>query len=349
MAGKNNIINNTKNLDEKSGVTLDFATSILDTGGDITISGDHLMENPKEKPANVPIIDINTIEKGVEKDDKEQLNLSITSKDHIESVSKPSVSKLIMTQLSSWVSTISESLPPITKDLKNKHEVKQNSSTEDKDEGLKKILHKRAKSRYISILFSETIALAFIFGLVLGPTLALGSPTQKYPGYSPNTNKIDFREIIHKTGVPSKLEQLISTTKEYRTVQAEFVAVETYEFHLGDIIESTTSDIMETCAQIEMYTEACLSDDNECQYSHEMLEVNSRTIEDLIHSLNTMSRVCSMPEIPRSQAVIARCEQGEIGHLLKGLYSRKKSSKTKALAHQNFGKNASLFQCQLLS
>ena len=40
-----------------------------------------------------------------------------------------------------------------------------------------------------------------------------------------------------------------------------------------------------------------------------MLYVNKRTVEQLIHSLNTVSRVCTIPEIPCLQSVIARCEQ----------------------------------------
>ena len=153
--------------------------------------------------------------------------------------------------------------------------------------------------------------MSFIIGLMFGPQLALGSLTQNIPGYSPNSNNIDFREVVHKTGIPPKLEQLLSNKEEYRTVQAGFLAIETFSFNFGEIMDAITADAKETWSQADMYTSSCRSEANKYQYSHEMLDVNSRIMEQLIHSLNAMSRVCTMPEIPRSQSVIARCEQGK--------------------------------------
>ena len=78
---------------------------------------------------------------------------------------------------------------------------------------------------------------------------------------------------------------------EYKTVQAESLGVETYSFNVDEIMLSIMSDLTETCSQIEEYTTTCRSDPNECQFSHEMLEVSKRTVEQLIHSMNTVSRV----------------------------------------------------------
>ena len=105
-----------------------------------------------------------------------------------------------------------------------KHKIAEIVKEDDSDyinDGLKRNIPRKSAPPVFSI--SKALAMSFILGLMFGPHLALGSPTQNYPSYRPNSNSIDFREVKHKRGIPPKLEQLLANKKEYKTVQAEFL------------------------------------------------------------------------------------------------------------------------------
>ena len=69
------------------------------------------------------------------------------------------------------------------------------------------------------------------------------------------------------------------------------------------------SGLSETCDQIGEYMQTCANDPQECEFSREMLEESGRTVANYIHSMNSISRVCTLPEIPRTETIIGRCEQ----------------------------------------
>jgi len=71
----------------------------------------------------------------------------------------------------------------------NKKNIEKDVKDEEKiniPSGAAPVAKKRIKTIPFRISCSETMA--FIFGLAFGPALDLGSPTQNYPGYTPNNN-----------------------------------------------------------------------------------------------------------------------------------------------------------------
>ena len=67
----------------------------------------------------------------------------------------------------------------------------------DDSNGIKDELKRNRPRKSTPPMFSisKVLAMTFILGLMFGPKLALGSPTQNYPGYRPNSNSIDFRKL----------------------------------------------------------------------------------------------------------------------------------------------------------
>ena len=96
--------------------------------------------------------------------------------------------------------------------------------------------------------------------------------------------KIIGSQVKLKTGIPPQLEPLFEDKNSYSTVQAEYLGVETYEYAVGEYMQSITSGLTETCDQIKEYTNTCGNDPNECEFSREMLEVSRQTVGHYVHS-----------------------------------------------------------------